>query len=90
MRAYYPVSSQQSKIELREIQEHLLRLVGYDENVHDTTVEREGRLTSVETEMDASGIAMIETRIYSTNKTPLYSHLYRANFLNDLNRRKYV
>lgn len=87
MRPFYPISSKESKKELKEIQEHLVRLIGYDSNVHDSTIERPGLFDTTEAQINASGLAMLNKRLYSTADAPLYSQIYRSNLAYNIVRK---
>ena len=87
MRSVYPISSKENENELNELQEHMIRLIGLDSNVFDDDIERPGVYDTIDIEIDASGIAAVDDRLYSEDEPPLYSFIYRENLVYNIRRR---
>ena len=79
MRPKYPIDSVENLTELKEIQEHLINLIGFDANPWDQTLEKEGTYDTCDRQIGASGTAMIYDHVYNEQAFPLYGHLYRAH-----------
>jgi hypothetical protein len=87
MRPNYPVNSEEMKNELRTIQEHLVRIIGYDYYPHDELLEKEGSYDTNELALDASGAAMVDSRMYGEGHEPIYPMIFSANLRHNLFRR---
>ena len=87
MRSRYAVSSTENKVELGILQEHLARLLGYDSNVHDEVVDKEGSLDTADSQLEASGAAFLDSRAYGGGQQPIYSSIYSVLVRSNLYRR---
>lgn len=81
MRPNYPVTNQELLNDFREIQEHLIKLLGYDANIFDGTADVSGVYDSLEDTLYYSGIAYLDQQCFST--IPLYGDLYRLNLIHN-------
>lgn len=87
MRPVFPVNDVENSNELNEIQEHLIRLIGYDSNVHDKTVERPGLYHSIINLINSTGVEAVDKRMYSEGEKPMYAIAYRANLIYNIRRK---
>ena len=71
MRSSFPISSKQMVVELNEIGEQLIKLLGYDIEVWDSNLDVSGVYDIIDATLLASGVEMIESRI--SGDTPIYS-----------------
>ena len=85
MRSNYPVSSIEMLVELRDIQETLISLIGYDSNPFDGSIDVSGSLDVIESRIDASGYQMIQSRLYDPD--PSYRSYYNNELVLYYNRR---
>lgn len=84
MRPFYPVNSKESIYELNTIQEHLANLIGHDINPHDNNIDVPGKYDDYEEEIQSSGTAMLEERMFA-NPT-IYSYIYKQNLIYNIRR----
>lgn len=87
MRSRYAVSSTENKVELGILQEHLTRLLGYDSNVHDEVVDKQGSLDTADSQLEASGAAFLDSRVYGGGQQPMYPSIYSMRVKANLYRR---
>lgn len=75
MRAGAPLSSTQMRIELEEIGEHIISLLGYDAQVYDDKIDVSGVYDTIDAVLDSSGGAAISDRMEGTATfpTPIYT-----------------
>lgn len=79
MRPGYIVSNKEMLVELRDLQETLLSLIGYDSNSFDDQIDVSGRVDVLENSIDVSGFAFVNSRIYDSQKE--YASLYRNDLI---------
>jgi hypothetical protein len=80
MRPNYPISSNEILVEFNELQESLISLIGYDSNSFDNSVDVSGSIDTLDSIMDASGIAMIGSRVYDSEQSH-YRKLYEMRLI---------
>jgi hypothetical protein len=85
MRQNYPVTSEEMIVELRELQESLISLIGYDSNAFDNVTEILGSIGVMESGLSESNDSFLQSRLYSAN--PEYSTLYRDAYVLSILRR---
>lgn len=86
MRQNYPVTSQEMLVELHDLQETLISLIGYDSNSFDNLVDISGVVGSMEDSVLQSNTEFLNTRLYKEGN-PDYSSIYRDAFVLSIVRR---
>ena len=63
MRPRYPLSKKETEVELSEIQEHLIYVLGVDKFPHDGVIEVSGQYDILDNDMDQAISGLITNRI---------------------------
>ena len=79
MRPNYTVSSTEMLTEIRDLQETMIGLIGYDSNAFDNVIDVSGQLDVLEAGIDASGYALLQSRLYQP--IPNYSYFYKHDLI---------
>ena len=84
MRPNYPVMSTEMLTELREIQETLMSMIGYDANAFDNKIDVSGSIDIMETTLDNATYDLLQNRNFGPN--PTYRSIYYADLVANNNR----
>ena len=87
MRSNYPVSSKEMVGELKDLQETLMSLIGYDANAFDDAIDVSGSVDTLDAGISASGYAFIQSRLFRMDN-PDYITVYRNHLVLSHSRRK--
>jgi hypothetical protein len=80
MRQKYPVTSEEMLVELRDLQETLISLIGYDANAFDDFINISGSVDMLTENIDASGYAFTQDRIFK-KEFPTYRTFYNGSLI---------
>lgn len=80
MRQKYPVTSEEMLVELNDIQETLISLIGYDSNAFDDQIDVSGSIDILTENIDASGYAFSFNRLYKPYN-PDYKMFYQGSLI---------
>jgi len=86
MRPRYPVTSKENDVGLKELQEQLIYILGYDANIYDSSVDVSGVYDTIDSTVESSGVTMMNDRLYSS-ETAVYTTVYGAGYRHLILRR---
>ena len=79
MRQNYPITSEEMLVDIRDIQETLISLIGYDSNSFDNNVDISGSISTLEDNLNENVSSLLSNRLYNDN--PGYGSVYRNSLV---------